>query len=231
MTTQTSNTAIGNNSVSRIFNVTATDKQYNNSIDTISSTALGLALPGVTINSIASTYTSGLGVWRIIRSQTGLIVRQGFMSVGGQVDPAECAIIPYTIQPDDLFQVYTDIADTTPGQSTVLALVTTPISTEAFTATNVVDAEDTALLSLIAGLGIGDLFFGRMVTGIQIMTEDGGSVGNFTITDASGGIQYTAYGQKRLPTAGGQSNQTNLVAMTNFPVAKGWVLKVKVTSS
>ena len=231
MTTQASNTTIGNNSVSRVFNVTATDKQYNNATDTVSGTALGLALPGVTINSVASTYANGLGVWRIIRSQTNQIVAQGFMSKSGQVDPAECRIPPLTIQPDFLFQVYTDIADATANQSTVLALVTTPQGREAFTGTNIVDATSTALTSLIAGLGMGDLFFGRTVTGIQIMTEDSGTVGNFTVIDAAGGTQYTAYGQPRLPTAGGQSNQTNLVASTNFMVAKGWVLKVSVTSA
>jgi len=231
MTTQASNTTIGNSSVSRVFNVTATDGQYNNATDTVSSTALGLALPGVTINFIQSTYAAGVGVWRIISSQTNVIKRQGFMSVTAYANPSEGMIVPYQIQPDDLFQVYTDIADATSNQSTVLALITSSVSVEAFTATNIVDATSTVLTSLISGLGVGDLLFGKTITQVAVQEEDGGTLGNITFIDAAGGTQYTAYGSKRLPTAGGQSNLTNGVFNVSIPVQKGWSLKVKVTSA
>lgn len=231
MTTQASNTTIGNNSVSRVFNVTATDGQYNNATDTVSSTALGLALPGVTINFIQSTYAGGVGVWRIISSQTNLIKRQGFMSVASYVNPSEGQIPPYTIQPDDLFQVYTDIADATANQSTVLALITSSAGQEAFSGTDIVDATASPLTSIISGLGIGDLLFGKTVSQVAIQEEDGGSLGNITFIDAAGGTQYTGYGTHRLPTAGGQSNLTNGVFNVSIPVQKGWSLKVKVTSA
>lgn len=231
MTTQASNSTIGNSSVSRVFNVTATDGQYNNATDTVSSTALGLALPNVLIDFIQSTYAAGVGVWRIISSQTNVIKRQGFMSAAGYANPSEGMMAPYRIQSDDLFQVYTNIADATANQSTVLALITSSAGVEAFTATNIVDATSTALTSLISGLGVGDLLFGKTVNQVAIQEEDGGSLGNITFIDAAGGTQYTAYGTKRLPTAGGQSNLTNGVFNVSIPVFKGMSLKVKVTSA
>ena len=231
MTTQASNSTIGNSSVSRIFNVTAIDGQYNNATDTVSSTALGLALPNVTIDFIQSTYAAGVGVWRIISSQTNVIKRSGFMSKAGYVNPSEGMIAPYRIQSDDLFQVHVDIADAEPNQSTVLALITSSAGVEAFTATNIPDATSMPLTSLISGLGIGDLLFGKTITQVAIQEEDGGTLSNITFTDAAGGIQYTAYGSHRLPTAGGQSNLTNGVFNVSIPVEKGASLKVKVTSS
>ena len=231
MSTQATTSSIGNNSVSRIFSVTGTDGTYSNATDTASSTALGLALPGVTINYVQSTYAAGLGVWRIISSQTNVIKRQGFMSQVGYSNPSEGMIIPYQIQSDDLYQTYTDIADATANQSTVLALVTSSAGVEAFTATNIIDATSTALTSLISGLGVGDLLFGKTVTQVAVQEEDGGTLSNITFIDAAGGTQYTAYGTKRLPTAGGQSNLTNGVFKVSMPVQKGWALKVKVTSA
>lgn len=231
MSSQATSSSIGNSSVSRVFNVTATDQIYNNATDTISSTALGLALPGVTINFVQSVYTAGLGVWRIISSQTNLIKRQGFMSKTTYANQSEGMIAAYTIQPDDLFQVYTDIADATSNQSTVLALVTSSAGVEAFTATNIPDSTDTALTSLISGLGVGDLLFGKTVSQVAIQEEDAGFLGNITFIDAAGGTQYTGYGSTRLPTAGGQSNLTNGVFNVAIAVQKGWALKVKVASS
>jgi len=231
MTSQLSTSSIGNNSVSRLFTVTGTDGQYNNATDTVSSTALGLALPGVTINNVQSTYAAGLGVWRIISSQTNVIKRQGFMSQVGYSNPSEGMIPAYQIQSDDLFQVYTDIADATANQSTVLALVTSSAGVEAFTATNIIDATSTALTSLISGLGVGDLLFGKTVQQVAVQEEDGGTLSNITFIDAAGGTQYTGFGSRRLPTAGGQSNLTNGVFNVGIAVQKGWALKVKVTTA
>jgi len=231
LSTQATTSSIGNNSVSRIFSVTGTDGAYSNATDTASSTALGLALPGVTINYVQSTYAAGLGVWRIISSQTNVIKRQGFMSQVGYSNPSEGMIPAYTIQSDDLFQVYTDIADATANQSTVLALVTSSAGVEAFTATNIVDATSTALTSLISGLGVGDLLFGKTVQQVAVQEEDGGTLSNITFIDAAGGTQYTGFGSRRLPTAGGQSNLTNGVFNVSIPVQKGWALKVKVTTA
>ena len=93
------------------------------------------------------------------------------------------------------------------------------------------DATSTALTSLISGLGVGDLLFGKTVTNVAIQEEDGGTLSNITFIDAAGGTQYTAFGTRRLPTAGGQSNLTNGVFNVSIPVQKGWSLKVKVTSA
>ena len=231
MSTQASNSTVGNASMSRIFNVTATDQQYNNTLDTVSSTALGLAMPGQVITFIQSNYAAGVGVWRIISSQTNQIKRQGFMSVAGYSNPNECQITPYKVQPDDLFQVYTDIADATTDQSTVLALITSSRGVEAFTATNIADSTATNLTSLISGLGLGDLLFGSTVTQIAVQEEDGGTLSNIQIVDAAGGTQFTGYGTHRMPTAGGQSNLNNGVFNVSFGVEKGWNLKVATISA
>jgi len=217
--------------MSRLFTATSTDQAYTNQTETISSSSLGLSMAGVTITSVQSNYAAGIGTWRIIDQSSNQIKRMGFMSLTGYNIPAESQIMPYTIQPGDLLECYVDIADTTSNQSTVLAIVNFGNTQEIFTATNVVDATSTALNSLLGGLSLGDVAFGKVVSRIAISEEDGGSLSNLTLTDAAGGVAYTAFGTRRLPTAGGVSNLTNGIFNCMIPIAKGWVLKVKVSSA
>jgi hypothetical protein len=231
MTTQATNATIGNSRMSRIFTATSTDGQYNNQNDSVTSTAIGLSMPNQTISFVAATHAAGNAIWRIISSQTNLIKRQGFCSLAGYSNPAECQIAPYKVQPDDLFQVYTLAVDATANESNVLALVTSNRGREAFVANNVADATATNLTSILSGLGAGDLLFGATISRVEVQEEQGGSLGSLIFTDAAGGIQFTGYGSQRMPTAGGQSNLTNGVFNVSMPVQKGWKMQVKVTSA
>ena len=217
--------------MSRIFTATATDQSWTNTTDSVTTTAIGLALPNQVINFIQGTYAAGQGIYRIISSTTNAIKRIGFMSKSGYSNQAECMIPAYRIAPDDLLQVYTDIADATANQSNVLALITSSRGVEPFYANNVVDATATELKSLTSNLGIGDLLFGATVTRIAVQEEDAGFLGNITIVDAASGTQFTGYGSQRLPTAGGQSNLTNGVFNVSIGVQKGWTLNCKVTTA
>jgi hypothetical protein len=231
MTSQATNSTLGNSRMSRIFTVTATDAQYSNAIDSVTSTALGLSMPNQTISFVASTQAAGLGIWRIISSQTNLIKRQGFCSIAGYSNPAECQIAPYKVQPDDLFQVYTLPLDATANQSNVLALVTSNRGREAFVANDVVDATATSLTSILSGLGAGDLLFGSTITRVEVQQEQGGFLGSLRFIDPAGGTNWVGYGSQRLPTAGGQSNLTNGVFNVSIPMQKGAKMQVMVTTA
>ena len=217
--------------MSRVFTATSTDGTYTNQTDSITSTALGLAMPNQTITHVCSKYTGGAGLWRIISSQTNLIKRQGFMSIAGYVDYAECQIQPYRIQPDDLFQCYTVAVDSTANQSNVLALVSSNKGVEAFGGVDVPDATATSITSLISGLALGDLLFGATVSNVSVQIEDGGNLGDITFVDAAGGTQATYYGNRRVPTAGGLSTLMDGNFPVRQPVQKGWLLKVNCTSA
>ena len=231
MTSNQTNTTIGNSRMSRVFSVNATDGVYSNAIDSTTSTALGLTMPNQIISFVAATQAGGLGIWRIIDSQTNLIKRQGFCSIAGYSNPAECQIPAYKVQPSDIYQVYTLAVDATANESNVLALITSNRGREAFVATNVQDATATSMTSLISGLGVGDLLFGSTISKVEVQQEQAGSLGSISFIDAAGGTQYTGYGSQRLPTAGGQSNLTNGVFNVSMAVQKGWALKVKATSA
>ena len=60
MTTQAVAASIGNPSMSRLFSATATDGQYNNLNDTVTSTAIGLSMPGRSVNYVCATVTAGV---------------------------------------------------------------------------------------------------------------------------------------------------------------------------
>lgn len=231
MSNQAVTAIIGNPNMTRVFSATATDGQYSNLTDSVTTTALGLTMPGQSISYICATYTQGLAVWRIISSQTNQIFRQGFCSQAGYVDAEACRINPITVAPDMLFQIYPLAVDATANQSNILALVTTNRGVEAFSATGAVDNAFTPLTALISGLGIGDLLFGATLQNVKVMQEDGGKLTSITLVDAASGTQYTGYGSTRLPSAGATSGQYN----GDFPFAvqlqKGWVLNAQVITA
>ena len=231
MTTQTTTSTVGNGTMSRVFTATSTDGTYTNQTDSITSTALGLAMPNQVIDHVCSKYTAGSGLWRIISSQTNVIKRQGFMNLAGFTAYDECRIQPYKVQPDDLFQCYTVAVDATANQSNVLSLITSNRGQEAFGAVDVPDASATSITSLISGLALGDLLFGATVSNVSVQIEDGGNLGDITFVDAAGGSQATYYGNRRVPTAGGLSTLMDGNFPVRQPVQKGWLLKVNCTSA
>ena len=231
MTTQAVAASIGNPNMSRLFSATATDGQYNNLNDTVTSTAIGLSMPGKTINYVCATVTAGVGIWRIISSQTNRIFAQGFTSQITYVDPVECQISPLAIQPDMLFQIYCQPVDATAQQTNSVALVTSTRGVEAFFKTDVPDGTATELVSVISGLGVGDLLFGSTIKNVRVQLEGGATLTSISFIDASGGTQYTGYGSTRLPDAGGSSTHYNGDYLLNIPVQKGWKLNETTVSA
>ena len=231
MTTQAVAASIGNPNMTRLFSATATDGQYNNLNDTVTSTAIGLSMPGRQVNYVCATITAGVGLWRIISSQTNQIFRQGFTSQVGFVDPTACMIQPIQIQPDMLFQIYCLPVDGTAQQTNNVALVTSNRGVEAFRAVDVADNTFTELVSIISGLGVGDLLFGANIGNVRVQSEGGAALTSIAFVDASSGTQYTGYGSTRLPDAGGTSTMFNGDYALSIPVQKGWVLNLKTVSA
>lgn len=231
MSTQAVEAVIGNPNMTRVFSTTATDGQYNNLTDSVTSTALGLTMPGQSISYVCATYAAGNAIWRIISSQTNQIYRQGFASQSGYVDPAACKIAPLVVAPDMLFQVYSLAVDSTAAESNALALVQTNRGVEAFVGTNVPDSTATELTALISGLGVGDLLFGATLMNVKVQVEDSGKLTGITLLDAASGTQYTGRGSTRLPSAGGTSGQYNGDFMFSVPLQKGWKLKTEQISA
>ena len=226
MTTQAVAATIGNASMSRVFSATATDGQYNNLTDSITSTALGLTMPNQVINYICATYTAGAAVWRIISSQTNAVKRQGFCSDAGYVDPSQCMIQSYRVAPDDLFQIYPVVIDSTANQTNVLGLITSNRGVEPFIITDCVDSTPSPMTSLISGLGLGDLLFGSTITNIRIQCEDGASLTKIELINAASGTDITQYGGVRGSTGGSMSLVNNGSFNISYPVQKGYALKV-----
>ena len=217
--------------MSRLFSATATDGQYNNLNGTITSTALGLTMPNRSINYVCATITAGAGLWRIISSQTNQIFRQGFTSQVTYVDPESCMIPALTIQPDMIFQIFSLAVDATAQQTNSVAIVTSSRGQEAFFKTDVVDATATEMVSVISGLGIGDLLFGSTIQRVCVQLEGGATLTSLAFIDASGGTQYTGFGSTRLPDAGGTSTMKNASFPLAIPVQKGWKMMETTVSA
>ena len=225
MTTVDASAQIGNQRMSRVFSVSATDGQYNNLNDSVTSTAIGLSMPNQTITYVQASQATGLGVWRIISSTTNNIIRQGFTSKTGYTCPASNQIAPLAIKSDYLFQVYTLADDATANQSNAFALITSTRGVEAFVGTDIVDSTATELTALISGLGVGDLLFGATMTNVAVQGEAGMFLTSINILDASSGTVMTQSGSVRLPTAGGKSAMTNGVFNMSIPLQKGFRLQ------
>ena len=231
MTTQATNTTLGNAQISRSFTNTNTDGAYGNTTDSVSAVSAGLSMPNVTITYVCSTMTAGCGTWRILNTTTNKIMRQGLMQIASYVDYEACQIPAYRLQNDDVFQVFTYALDATANQSNVIALVTSTRGVEAFGATDVVDSTSTALTSLVSGLGMGDLLFGNTITNVDVQQESGGSLNRITIKRADGGTQWIGFGNFRLPTAGGTSTMTNGDFPMSIGVSQGWALECTVATA
>ena len=231
MTTVDASAIIGNQRMSRVFSVSATDGQYNNLNDSVTSTAIGLSMPNQTITYIQASQATGLGIWRVIDSVNNQIIRMGFTAKTGYTCPASSVIAPLQIKPSYLFQIYSLADDATANQSNALALITSSRGVEAFVATDIVDAVPTELTALISGLGVGDLLFGATMNQVAVQGEYGMFLTNITVLDAASGTVMTQTGSTRLPTAGGKSALTNGVFNMTIPLQKGFVLKATTVTA
>jgi hypothetical protein len=224
MTTQAVSCIVGNARMSRVFSATATDSQYNNLIDSTTSTAIGLTLSGQTITYLCGTYAAGAAIGRIISSQTNVVKRQFICSDAGLVDPAECMIQPYVVAPDDLLQIYSVVVNGTANKTNVLGLITSNRGVEPFISMATTDSTLTPMTSIISGLGLGDLLFGATLLNVAISCEDGASLTNITLVNAASGTDITQQGSVRGSTGGAMNLKTNGSFNMSYPVQKGYVL-------
>tara|TARA_B100000767_G_scaffold24520_1_gene21592 strand:+ start:92 stop:784 length:693 start_codon:yes stop_codon:yes gene_type:complete len=230
MTTQAVAASVGNPNMTRIFSATGTDGQYNNLNDSVTSTAIGLSMPGQIVSYVCATITAGVGLWRIISSQSNQIYRQGFTSPVTFVDPEACMIPALQVQPDMLFQIYCLPVDTTANQTNNVALVTSNRGVEAFQSKDS-PVGGSELLAITSGLGVGDLLFGAQIQRICVQSESGAALTTLTCVDPSGGTQYTGYGNVRLPDAGGKSLMKNASYPLNIQVLKGTSFNIVTVSA
>ena len=132
MTTQAAQAVVGSGQMSKIFDLTATDDQWdgNSLTDSISNQPLGILIPGAKITHVNATYQGGLMAWRIQSSQTLQVKRYGVGVKEGFTHYSDGRIPTYTVAPDDILSVYPLPVDATASKSNVLAWVKTSKGTE-----------------------------------------------------------------------------------------------------
>lgn len=225
MTTQATTSTLGNAQISRVFTNTNTDGAYGNTTDSVSAVSAGLSLPNVTITYVCSTIAAGCGTWRILNTTTNTVRRMGLCSIASYVDYEACSIVPYRLQADDIFEIFTYAIVTTPLQTNCIAIVTSTRGREVFGATGVIDSTPTDMTSLVSGLGLGDLLFGATVTNVEAQVESTGHLNNIRMIRADGGNQWQGFGNYRLPTAGATSTLSNGNFPMSIPIEQGWALQ------
>lgn len=232
MTTQDTTATAGNPKLSREFSKgSATDGQWNNMVSNLSSQAIGLELPNVTINHIQGAYAAGGAVLRIISGKTLKVKSHILAAKTGYNCMSESMIKPVKLMSDDLLQIWPVEVDAGTNDTAILALVETTAGTLPFGVNTTADNTATEILELNTGQGIGDIFFGSTVLGFEIQLEDGAVLNKVTILDSQGGTVAAYYGTVRGATGGSKSNIYNLKVKTNIPVQKGWKMYVYATSS
>jgi len=234
MSTQAIVATVGNGTMSRTFSDTATDGQFDNNIltDDVAQTNLGLVMPTATINNVGVEYTAGSCLWRIQSSQTLLVKRYGFAAKSGQTCYKSGMIQPYRIAPDDILTVYPLAVNADTNKGTVLGWLQTSRGFEAFGHNDLTSGNATEIKTLVNNQSIGDYAFNAVLNGISLQAEDGTSIAKVEIIDQVGGTIWTAYGEPRLPTAGGKGSYYNFSASgLSIPILKGYALKVTVTAA
>lgn len=229
MTTQAASAVIGNGRESYSFTATATDGTWTGLTSEIGSAALGVLIPGVTVNFVMAQYTAGCGVWRIRDTISNQIVAQNFMTASGYSWMPESRMIkPVRVAQNHALEVYTLPLDSTSNQSNCLAIVYTNKGSELFEGTDVPDSTDTNITSAIQGQSLGAAMFGSTINRIEVQTQDAGSLSRVTILNDNGGTQYLAYGGQRGVTAGQQSLSLNFQdTQMNILVGKAFNLQVR----
>ncbi|MAH91375.1 MAG: hypothetical protein CMA11_06350 [Euryarchaeota archaeon] len=234
MTTQATTAIVGNAMMSKSFAVTATDGVWDGNImiDTVGSNPLGILIPGQVIDKVCVQYTAGACAWRIIDSNTMVVKRRGLGALASYSDNQYCTIQPYTVQKTDTLQVFPVAVDATANQSNVLMWVQSRAGIELYYGTDIVDATATEIKTAVNAQGVGDSIFGSAISSMTIQAEDGATITNVELFDASGGLVYTAYGTKRGLNPGSRSNYFNLhVDRLGLNIGKAFVLKVTTVSA
>ena len=229
MTTQTTTATAGNATRNRTFTATSTDGQWNNIVSSLSSQAIGLELPGITINSINLMYAAGVAIARIIDGKTLKVKSHVLGNKTGFSCQSESMIRPVILGSSDLLQVYPRAVNSTSNDSEVLGIVKTTGGNLPFECTTTSDNSATELKELNTAQGLGDVFFGSTVTELEFQAEDSATFNSITIVDQQGGTVGQWYGTVRA-AAGSKSNIFNIKVNTKIPVQKGWKLYAYVTS-
>jgi len=205
--------------------------ESNNLQSAQSGVNLGLEMPGVTITSVQATYTDGCAIWRIIDATTNKVSRYGMATQVGYTCAKSAQIPAYVVKPTDLLQIYPKAVNATPNDSEVLAWVVTNKGVEPFGVTTTSDNTLTEMVSLTTGQTLGDYAFGSRVVKVCIQSELGSNLNRVTVVDQTGGTVWQAFGNHRMPSAGGANAYTNGEYMVSIPVQKGFSIKVAVTSA
>ena len=232
MTTQDTQVTVGNGRMSKIFNLTATDSQWDGNVltDSISSQSIGILIPMATVNHFAAEYEAGAMAWRLQNAQTLLVRARGFGNASGLDCFASQTTAPVQIGQNDILTVY-PVPAAGAGTSNTLAWVQTTKSTELFKAIDAADNVSKAMTSAVNSQSIGDLFFGSTLQRIWVSCEDGASLNFIEIVDEMGGVVMTLQAGQRGATGGSKSNQYNLYAVNlGVPIGKGWSMRVNSTT-
>ena len=228
MSTQGTQVTVGNARMSKIFNLTATDGQWDGNVltDSISSQSIGILIPNTPITYAAAEYEAGAMAWRLQNAQTLLVKSRGFANASGLDCFESQQIKPVTVGQNDILTVY-PVAQAGAGTSNTLAWIQTSKSTELFTAMAAADNQSKAMTSAVNSQSLGDLFFGSTLQRIWVSCQDGASCNFVEIVDEMGGIVMTLQAGKRGATLGSKSNQYNLYAVNlGVRIGKGWAIRV-----
>jgi hypothetical protein len=232
MTTQAVSVTTGNPTMSKIFNLDATDGQWDGNVltDSISSQSIGILIPNSVLNFAQANYEAGVMAWRLQNAQTLQVKARGLGNVSGLDCMHSDSITPVTVGQNDILTVYPNPAGSA-GTTNSLAWIQTSKSTELFTATGASDNTATNMVSAVNSQSLGDLFFGSTLQRIWIQVQDGASLDKVEIVDEMGGVVMTLQGGVRGATGGSRSNQYNLYAMNlGIRIGKGWQIRTTASS-
>jgi len=233
MTTQAVSITTGNGSMSKIFGLTATDGKWDGNVllDSISGQSIGILIPNAPLTFAQANYTGGVMAYRLQNAQTLQVKSRGLGNLAGLDCIESQSIAPVTVGQNDILTVYPlPVAGAT--RTNNLAWIQTSKSTELFTATDVVDATATNLVSAVNNQSVGDLFFGSTLQRIWVSVEDGGKLDTVEVVDEMGGVVMTMQGGPRGASGGSKSNQYNMYAINlGVRIGKGWNIRITTTSA
>jgi hypothetical protein len=218
--------------MSKIFNLTCTDGQFDGNVltDSISSQSLGLILPNATLTFAQGNYEATNMAWRIQDSQTLRVKSVGFGNLAGLDCMESASITPVRIGPNDILGCYPMPAAAATKTNTLLWIKTTK-STELFTATGASDNTATNCVSAINSMSFGDLFFGSTLQEVMVQVQDNAALNDLEVVNEAGAVVMTIQGNKRGATGGSRSNKYNLHAKNlNIRVGKGWEIRTNASS-
>jgi len=232
MTTQGITATVGSGMMSREFTATATDGQWDGNIltDSVANTNLGLVMPNRMIDRVAVQYEGGACIWRIQSSQTLVVKRYGYANKDGYTCYESTVIAPYTVQPDDILTVYPLPVNIGAGTANILAWVQTSRGFEAFGKTGAATGTAETMKTLVNDQTLGDYAFNANLQTITVQCQDDALIDKVELIDQTGGVVWTAFGNARMPTAGGTNAYYNFKAEgLGISILKGYNLKITPT--